>query len=699
MTVKGLPNMKHNTLRFASICVFSVAAAVLVAAGCGELLKGSSGANRLPEVFIVNIPPDGSEFAVSPTVYWYGTDSDGQIERYDYAVVIASEVDSIAADLPGNASAVEKYIAFVLNDQYPRWVSVFVDSAESGELPTQQDVRLFASRFPADCDTNYIIIRENGVEVDTIEQPVDCVSDTIPQYFFLRAIDDQGEASQIKYRTYKRRNHWPETEISRRFISNVEYISLRELTATYNGIELSWGGSDRLDFVPPTVPILEYHWRIYGPFPIDPNNPTVKPTLADTLGRQPIYESANRDPLQGVWVRDTSTFLYNLWAQADALDDPLNDTTVTRSAYFMFVVIARDDAYIWDETPAFTSFKALAPKFERKMMLLDETAYDSKAWANPATIPTRSEAFTNQAFLWDLVQSAYPEADTMQDFWWRNSSVPVGKKCNPPRVVCGNFVSLELLAKHRLCVIVSDDIWEPLTPPGQTPEALKVVRQYLDAGGMVWLIGRNALVPQSDICQACKERMFDFCAEDRLSYSQIACEYFDIEGAWYPGHRATALPPIVPPGELPRIPDFNDEFVSATMISPGSGLPPKLEIDRARVDSMFYPQYVKNIVTNYDTLDKKIIGVPEVNFLVLGSSSTPLYIFDSWRPGGPIPPFNAQSFVHAKPVMVRRVGPDRITPLYKTSMMTFPLYFLKQEQSEELFHDMVEWFFLPFSQS
>jgi hypothetical protein len=74
-------------------------------------------------------------------------------------------------------------------------------------------------------------------------------------------------------------------------------------------------------------------------------------------------------------------------------------------------------------------------------------------------------------------------------------------------------------------------------------------------------------------------------------------------------------------------------------------------------------------------------------------------MFESWRPGGPIPPGGGPSFSHGKPVGVRRIGPSRETPLYKACYMTFPLYFIKQEQSEELFRKMVDWFFLPFSQS
>lgn len=700
MNVKGYLDMMNKLMRSPLAWTFSVVLALMLSHGCGTLENnGGPGENRVPEVFIVNVPADGSEFSVSPTVYWYGTDSDGQIVRYDYTVVTGAEVDSVAANLPGSQSPVEKYIAFVLNDQFPRWISVFVDSVDAGELPTQEQVRLFAAPFAATCDTVWIYERDGqGNRIDSTALLVDCESDTISQYFFIRAIDDQSTNSAIKYRSYKRRNHWPETAIGSSFNQYTEYISLENLTQTYTGITLYWNGSDRLDFIPPSVPLLEYHWRLYGPYPYDPNAPEARPTLADTLGRQPVYESENPDPLIGVWVRDTTAIVYDLWRQADASPDPLNDTSITRSAWFMLVVTARDDAYISDESPSVATFKALNPKFERKLVYIDEGWYSTDTYTNPSARPRASEPTTNQQFYWNLVKMVYPEADTMLDFWWRSKAPPPFQLCaassNRPR--CGNFVSLELLAKHRLALVTDDDVFEQISPAGKSPAVRDVFRKYLDAGGMIWIFGRHSLLPQTETTQGGKERLFDLCTYGTNVYDNLGCNYLDIEGMYYPGWRANAIP-IRRQDEPPREPATNDEFVAANLVLAGSTLPQRLEIDRSRVDSMFIDVLVYNALNSRGP--KKIIGVPDVNFLVLGSNSTPLYTFESWRPGGPIPPSNGPSFSHGKPVGVRRVGPNRETPQYKTCYMTFPLYFIKQEQSEALFRAMIDWFFLPFSQS
>ncbi len=364
----------------------------------------------------------------------------------------------------------------------------------------------------------------------------------------------------------------------------------------------------------------------------------------------------------------------------------------------MLVVTARDDAFISDESPSVATFKALNPKFERKMVYVDEGWYSGDTWTNPSARPRVSEPFTNQGFYWNLVKMVYPEADTMQDFWWRSKTPPPFKNCPPAqgRPRCGNYVSLEMLAKHRLCLVTDDDVFEQISPPGKAPAVRDVYRKYLEAGGMIWLFGRHSLLPETETGNGGRERLFDLCTFGTNIYDNLGCNYFDIEGMYYPAWRKFAIP-LNNGDDTPREPRTNDEFVAANLVASGSGLPQRLEIDRARVDSMFIIQIIVKALNA--TRPQPIIGVPDVNYLVLGSNSTPLYTFESWRPGGPIPPGEGPSFSDGKPVGVRRIGPNRETPLYKSCYMTFPLYFIKQEQSEELFRQMVDWFFRPFSQS
>ncbi|MEW5701156.1 MAG: hypothetical protein AB1792_02880 [Candidatus Zixiibacteriota bacterium] len=679
--------------------------AVLLPLGCGTLdNKGGPGENDPPEVFLVNVPPDRTEFGSSPMVYWYGTDNDGRIVRYDYAVVLESQVDSVAATLPGNLPAVDKFIAFVLNDQYPRWISIFSDSVTH---PTRERVKLYASPLIADCDSQTIQVQDpiSGATRDSVI-PVDCVSDTIPQYMFLRAIDDRGATSKTKYRSFTRRNHWPDTEIPSSFDRVTEYISLPRLSGAYSGIRLNWDGSDNLDFRPPTTPDLRFHWRVFGPYPYIADHP---PTLDDTLGMEPVWESRNPDTLQGVWVIDTATYVYNLWRVADRQPDPLNDTTRTRSGWFSIVVRARDDAFIADETPAIATFKAIYPKFERKVMMIDDTWYGTDALTNPSTKSQEASPMANQAFLVEMLQAAYKQAaiqtgepnaqaDTLEDWWWRNAGPPPEQDCPDPKLVrCGNYLSLEMLAQHRLVIQVSDDVIDPISPPWKKPSLQAVLRRYLDAGGMLWIIGRHTFMPFTEICQGCPSMLMDLCSETSPFYTgPLSCQYFDIEQMYYPGWQRVAIP-INQQDPLP--PASNDEFIGARLVAPaGTGLPTMLEVDHERIDSMYLPATFKvNLCGSKNCL--AAVGVPDVDFLVRGARSSPLYVFQSWRPLGPIPPGGGASFSHEKVVAVRMVGPSKSAPLYKTAYFSFPMYFIKQEQAKEVFIKMTEWFFLPFSQS
>ncbi|MBI3872316.1 MAG: hypothetical protein HY304_04465 [candidate division Zixibacteria bacterium] len=672
------------TRLWAFVTVLTVVAGLTF--GCGKLNRGGPGDNSPPEVFLVNIPPDGTEFSASPTVYWYGTDNDGRIVRYDYAVVLASTVDSVAVTLPGDLPPVDKFIAFVLNDRYPRWISVYNDT-------THEKVKLFASPFASECDSTTTVI-----DGDTVTIPVDCVSDTVPQYFFIRGIDDRGASSKVKYRSYKRRNHWPDTSVPEGFNVNGEYLSLPKLSDSYSGVQLFWSGSDRLDFRPPTTPELQFYARVYGPFAF--TGPHSRPTIADTLApnglpRAPAWQSANRDTLQGVWVSDTTAIIFDLWHQADRNPDANEDSTVTRTGWFMMVVTARDDAFIADETPAAATFKVIYPRFERKVLLVDDTWYGADSYGGPSCDPNSYSPKCNQDFLLRMLKAVYPESDTLLDFWWRSGTPAPYEPCtfDTTRVRCGNSEDLSMLAQHRLVIQISDDIQNPLNATSENPPVQATLMQYLQAGGMVWIIARNGLLVKTRMCDGCNPLLFDFCDPSKDQYDQLACQYFDMEGMWYPAWRHYAIPKNVP--GLASVPASNDEFVGASLVTQGTGLPPVLEVDTTRVKNKFMDATVLYSLLN----GIAIPGIPDVDFIVRGSKSTPLYTFNSWRPQGPVPPDNGVSFMQGKVIAVRRVGPDRAHPLYKTAYFTFPMYFIKEDQARDVFINMVHWFFLPFSQS
>ncbi|MBD3298355.1 MAG: hypothetical protein GF341_06855, partial [candidate division Zixibacteria bacterium] len=302
------------------VVVFA-ALALLVIVGCSRLdLTGTQQPNQPPELIFVNVPAGGTQFNSNPIVYWYGTDIDGRVVRYDYTVLLETEIEELLrqSGCTGTGSLPERLIqcmdsSNVITDDDFNWTSVFVDSA-GATLPTQDRVELFAAfdTLEGGCDVE---IREifsgDSSYFETVL--VNCISETVNQFMFVRATDDLGVNSDIKYRSYLRTNHWPETDISSEFKLNalrVPFLSLPELSSSYDGIPVTWEGSDRQDYIREEPP-LEYYWRVFGPL----DEPlTIEDTLlGNGLRRNPVQESKGPTPEDGVWVSDTIAYMYDLW--------------------------------------------------------------------------------------------------------------------------------------------------------------------------------------------------------------------------------------------------------------------------------------------------------------------------------------------------------------------------------------------------
>lgn len=684
-------NNRRDRIRSRWIGSLAVAAlAVGLAPACGPLdNKGAAPDNEAPEVFIVNVPPDGFETSSSLVVNWYGTDADGRIVRFDYTVVLKRVIDTTVAVLGQNVTdTVGWYIENILTDEYPLWVSVFADSTAN---PNHDLVKLFASTEIASCDT----VRDSRTGEFV---PTNCVSRAAEQYFFLRCIDDRGSQSAIRYRTFNRTNHWPETFIHQNFSQTDEYLSLPERSATYRGIQLIWRGEDRQDVTPPDVADLDFHWRVFGPYE---HRPSADGTLVnDTLDPDKlIIESFNtRDTLRGVWVDDTAAFVWDLWNKNDQL--AVDDTSITRQGWFIVLITARDDAAVADTTPAFATFTAIYPRFEREILMIEDTWYSRDSHGNPCADRNNPRADSNQAFQARMMEAVYPGFDPEKDMWWRYLGVEPGKPCRrltaPYWSNCANRLPLQILAQHKLVIYIDDDINKPLPGTFEVPPIQVILRRYLEVGGKLWIMSRAGLIQETESCSACICRLIDFTSDLSSRRNEFAVDFFDIEEMYYGCWRRTVNPITLP--DVPRtLPNTNDEFIGATLLSGNDNLPSVLEVDEDRVARAYISQDMLNILLESLGFIPEIRGVIDVNVLVRGTRSTPLYTYESWRPQGPIPPENGPSFVQGKVVMQRMVGPDRDTPLYKTAYTTFPLYFLKEEQARQLYIGMVDWFMLDFA--
>jgi hypothetical protein len=213
----------------------------LILSGCGKLeRKGTAPVNSPPQVFFSNIPPEGDSFSVNPLIYWYGTDKDGFITAYQYAVV----TDSVIALWHGLEWAKDS-LARIGSDS-TSWVNNTIRMNVFGAHVEvlkghQRNVRMYAEL------------------VDTIYTP---------QHIFLRAVDNAGGISEIKTRMFWRNNHAPtcSLNVDNVFVRN-NFYCLPETTQTWKGISIGWVGLDRLDYPDPRKqPDFYFKWELLGPY-------------------------------------------------------------------------------------------------------------------------------------------------------------------------------------------------------------------------------------------------------------------------------------------------------------------------------------------------------------------------------------------------------------------------------------------------
>ncbi|MEW5875670.1 MAG: hypothetical protein AB1752_10865 [Candidatus Zixiibacteriota bacterium] len=657
----------------------------LLAIGCGRLgLEGDPIGNQPPELIFVNIPAGGTQFGANPTIYWFGTDPDGRIVRYDYAVVPESTVQRYLEEhgCAAGPSDAERFIQCA-DDEAFGWISIFVDST-GDQLPTQERVRLYASFDTLDCDSQVITIpTPDTVYLDTVA--FNCVSNVIPQYMFIRAIDDLGQSSEVKYRSYMRDNHWPDTRISDDFrIASADsirnaYYSLKELTVTYRGISFAYGGSDRGDYLRDEPP-MEFFWRIYGPFPSRTRN------LADTLlpdgsPREPVQSSVGPDERSGPWTTDTIGSIYGLWNKYDAIN---GEVDTTRSGWFMLVVTGRDDAFVPDPTPAVVAFKAIDPKFERDVLLIADGSWIIGHWATPTCRPLGAalDPSCSHETLKKVAQAAAgavannPSGWDFNQDWVEFNRAGCGTP-QRPRCFADKFdpqkpnvpvIPVEVFAKHKLTIYCEDDINESMI--GTQLDI--TLANYMDVGGKLWMISRIPFLPSTRIGIPLEPQTYDLSVG---AVGRINRTYFDMEGFWFAGFQSGQKFPS--PGVVMY---SNDEFIGMNRAEGITSplFPEYVPIDRAHVDSA-YCQFLRGYLQPVT-----IIGAPGVPYAIRGSRSRTVYQFDSWRP--------SQNNADGAVILMRFVGPDRDTPIYKSAWFGCPPHWMDEAKFLQVVEGMTDWF-------
>jgi len=648
--------------------------------GCSSLdNEGNPPPNNPPQVYFANIPIDGTTFSVNPILYWYGTDNDGTIEQYQYSVKRDIDVmeylesHGIAITAPPDSL----YSVHATDDDFD-WITIWVDSVQTA---TRDDIRLFAS-----FDTNFVMLIEDEVteqcpnppctsyvidcEIDsvgfengqTILDTINCVSESIQQYMFIRAIDDDNSASLVKYRQYLRNNHWPQTKIENAAqFSNGMYVNIPRPNVTYQGITIAWNGSDSADY-PRNQPDFEFHWRVFGPFDTEEEADTLDLTMLALDSGDSLTEDGWVRRPSGVWVTTKSATMIDLWRNEAASD-------VTRDGYFLFEVRTRDDAFAQDPSPSRTTFHVVDAKFERPILFVDDCLYSTTnqpltamGSGGSADGTADDEKLRNRIFdiLYEATDGAIDMDATSADYY-RRGNEGTGPDTRLP---------IELLARYSLVLVVDDD--DVTTIPN---DASAVLANYMNVGGNVWIFGRNCLV-------AGVKAPKDYPEPDVLPAGPTAAFYFDVEGMYVAQWLKRSLIPQDVGGVIGYefIPGI-DDFIGASPITTVVPDFPTIAIDTVLTKDYYIFTQVR-ILAGID--DFRFKTIPDANFLVRGTGAEPLYSYISRYAGTAYP--------HNKVCAVRYIGPSAFNPIFKTAWFSFSPYAVQRDNIVDLFRKMLAWF-------
>jgi hypothetical protein len=447
----------------------------LFLSGCGKLeRKGPEPINVPPQVFFANVPPESLRFSVSPRIYWYGTDKDGFITAYQYAVITDSVITAWGSgkfDLEGAKDSLRRIgpdsASWLDNTSRMNVFGVHV-IAEGGN---QRNVRLYAVMDP---------------------------EFYMAQHIFLRAVDNAGGISEIKTRMFWRNNHAPQctVEVDRDFVLN-NFYCLPETTQTWKGIEIGWVGLDTLDYPDKRrQPDLYFKWELWGPYAdtlylADPNATMVDSSL-DSIG------------IEGGWI-------YDRWVlNKSHIFKNLKNYPNSGYGWYQFRVWSRDDAFVSSKDSATTFFRILKPIFRyedssrKTILVLDATRYKQSGAANALED------------VWPFYDTALSQAGICDGFniYLLGDQLP----------------SEDSLSRYDLVILLN------LGPDAGILEKSYVkYKEYMDVGGFLWIIGMNNYGAGGS--RGDHDLVVDIKAGNPYTY-EVATEYMGVDGLFYPQYAA-----------------------------------------------------------------------------------------------------------------------------------------------------------------
>jgi hypothetical protein len=423
---------------------------LILLSGCGKLeRKGPDPVNAPPKVYFSNIPEEETYFSQNQKIYWFGTDMDGFVTAYQYAVVVKDSLMGM-----GGLDQVRSFLQNIPADS-ASWVNQTTLSdilgfhAQAAYGGHQQNVRMFASME---------------------------ASIYTPQYVFLRAVDNEGKVSEVIYRMYFRNNHRPEAvfEVDSTF-SDETYFCLEDTTATWKGITITWKGEDLIDY--PDLrnqPKFLFKWILVGPFSEEPTPETVDTTKVFSYSLDSILIAGEWK--ESRWMSENSYVFTGLENYPGSI-----------FGWYQLRLWAQDDAFVSNDLASTLNLRIIQPTFryadkdKKTILIVDATAYGGRAGGPPLDTTLGLVRPFYQVAMESLSQQG------LCDGWglWYDASVTPDQspKLNPDK---------DLESQYDLLVVLN--VGSKSTIERLNREAYQ---EYLNIGGRVMFIGLNNYLAES----------------------------------------------------------------------------------------------------------------------------------------------------------------------------------------------------------
>lgn len=474
-------------MRRYGFCLVIFSLCLLMLSGCGKLeRKGTLPANSPPTVYFANVPAESTYFSVNPRIYWYGTDVDGFIAAYQYAVMVTDsvvnfggleEVKSFLRSIPADS------VSWVNQTSLKSMIGAHVVSEPGGH---QRNVRTYADMNP---------------EIYT------------PQYLLLRAVDNRGEISEVISRLFYRNNHRPEAFINAdsAFAAKNHYC-LEDTTATWKGINISWSGLDTADYPDERYqPDFQFKWELVGPFETAPTALTVDTmAVADSsldsmvIGGEVIYTR---------WVPDQSYVFRDL-----------ENAAGLGYGWYQLRVRTRDDAFVSTDTATTLNIRILKPQFRyadqsrKTVLLVEATRYGGPPGGLVGSEKVESDTAFVRGFYRTGLQRLLGQ-DVYHEFaMWHDPAVPPygGGKGVPVE---------DTLARYDLVIVTNLG-----SGPDISEDNFRAYKEYLNVGGRVWIIGMNNF----NFSPSRGLQPLETIKSGAPNAYQVATEYFGLQAVFTP---------------------------------------------------------------------------------------------------------------------------------------------------------------------